>query len=134
MDGCLFLIGYGLWWLIKGVFKVIWLIVSCPFRIAEKCRNQKMMEQSLEEKRRLRKKASNQAKETVENLFLKIKKDLLEIQLKRQDPAKIVIYDSYVELFYEDGEYRKIQFSAEHGITLKKYSYFYYLCEICVLI
>lgn len=129
MDGCLFLIGYGLWWLIKGVFKVIWLIVSCPFRIAEKYRDHKERERRLEEAKRLRQKQEeslSKEEETVENLFQKVKKDLVEIQLTRQDPKKIVIYNTYVELFYENGEYRKIEFLTEYGIMLETYSYFYY--------
>ena len=90
-----------LWFAVKGIFKLVWMFVSLPFKLIKTiCKEIKAKK---ERNQAAAQKAEHDEKlhQNFENLYKKIIVDILNGN--KPLPYEIDVYTAYVTLFYENG-------------------------------
>ena len=92
MDDFIFVLVCLLWAAIKGICKLLWLIISFPFKLIKNYRDRKRWNVERTDELNKRNEKEQQKRQIVENLFQKITKDIFADYNGDYLPVKMMIY------------------------------------------
>lgn len=121
MSGCFFSLGFLLWFAIKGFFKLFGLIVSFPFRLIKKSHDKKIRLYEEAQKQEEKNRKIEQDQQIVEFLFQKIIRDIPLNNNIAFWPDKIIIYNSFLVLFFNNGTQKNLDYHNYGSEDLRIY-------------